>query len=463
MAKASRARVVRRLLNSSRNVVEDVPLDQMTLPNRQARRHSERQIQMLTGSLERFGPLVPVLLTADSEIVSGVARVEAARRLGWTSFPAIRITHLSRGEIEAYRVADNRLCELGTWDNEALRDALLTAEELEIDFGALGFEIAEADLIINPPGDQGGDLESFEPRPDSLLRIGDRFSVDDHVVVCGDANARETTSGLYEPGTVTAVITDPPYNCTVAHHILSHNRHGHDEFPMASGEMTDEEFYAFLLASLLTALAALVEGGLIYMFIDWRGIRTLLNAGAEAGLDLINIVVFKKNNSGMGSFYRSQHELVCVFRKPGAQHRNNIQLGRYGRNRSNVWEYPGANSFGPTRDSDLAMHPSVKNCEMIADAILDCTKRKDAVLDLYGGSGTTLIAAQRTGRIARIVELSPGYVETILRRYQAEFGRRAVHTETGLTLDDLIAHRQGQAPSPSARPPRRRVTLGGAG
>ncbi|MEZ5938629.1 MAG: DNA methyltransferase [Hyphomonadaceae bacterium] len=460
MAKANRRRSASSDAQERGRVPENFDLARAKLPNRQVRRHSERKIQCLAASLERFGPVVPIVLDADENVVCGVARVLAARRLGLKTLPAIRVMHLSREELEVYRVADNRLAELGAWDEEALRDVFVLAEDLDIGFDALGFEVAEADLILYP-GTMGGEETPSDPPSDSLLQLGDKFEIDGHEVFCGDALDPSAISQICVPGEVAAIITDPPYNVPVNGHVLCRNGRRHSEFAMASGEMSDEQFVAFLEQGLEIAKAAASPGALVYFFIDWRSVRLLLTAAHEIGLELINIAVFVKSNSGMGSFYRSQHELVGVFRKPGAQHRNNVQLGRFGRNRTNVWEYAGANAFGRTRDSDLAMHPTVKPTALIADVILDCTKRKDLVLDLFGGSGTTLIAAQRTGRFARIIEISPGYVETMLRRYQREFDRAAIHVETGLTFEDLIERRRStgqQRSDVQAKPqsPRRR-------
>lgn len=433
-------------------VVEQVSPDQLKLPNRHPRKHSEKQYAKLMASMTRFGVVVPVIVDETGEVICGVARVEAARRLGLSTIPVIRITHLSREEIHAYRIADNKLTELGDWDDDIVREILLELDDADIDLDAVGFEIAEAEALLVYPGTQGED-EPLEETPDTAVIQGDEFSLGDHSVLCADSTAPDTVERLTEQGGGAVVISDGPFNVSVNGHIMGKGRHRHDEFAMASGEMTDEAFQSFNTVVLRNAAACVAKGSLLYFFMDWRGIGTLLNAAKEVGLDYINLAVFVKTNAGMGSLYRSQHELVAIFCKPGAKHRNNIQLGKYGRYRTNVWEYRGANAFGATRDRDLSMHPTVKPVEMIADAIKDCTKRGDVVIDLFGGSGTTLIAAQKTGRIARLVEISPGFVETTLRRYEAEFGVKAIHVETGMTLDELTAHRAARAEEPVVRAP----------
>lgn len=432
--------------------VEWVPPDQLKLPNRHPRIHSEGQLSKIVASIICFGVVVPLIVTEDGEIVCGAGRLEAARLIGLETVPVIRITHLNRAQIKAYRVADSKLTELGEWDEDAVREILLELDDAEVDLDAVGFEIAEAEALFVYPGTPGED-EPLEETPEPTVIPGDSFNADGHTVLCADAGDPQTLEALVEEGEAAVVITDPPYNVPVAGHVTGKGRHKHDEFAMASGEMSDEAFLAFLIVMLRNAAACVAKGSLLYFFMDWRGIGILLNAAKEVGLDYINLAVFVKTNAGMGSLYRSQHELVAIFRKPGAKHRNNIQLGKYGRNRTNVWEYRGANSFGATRDRDLAMHPTVKPVEMIADAIKDCTKRGDVVIDLFGGSGTTLIAAQKTGRIARLVEISPGFVETTLRRYEAEFGVKAIHVETGMTLDELAEHRAAPGDEPVVREP----------
>ena len=441
-------------LAGQQSAIEQLAPDQLTVSNRHPRRHDERQIEMLIASILRFGFLIPILVTASGEIVCGAARWEAAKRLGLETIPVIRISHLSRGEIAAYRVADNKLCELAKWDYDAVREVVVSLDELNIDLDAIGFEIAEAEALLVYPGTQADDDIPPET-PDSEIRIGDVFLVAGHVVICGDACSPEVLSILREHGMAHLVFSDPPYNVPVNGHILGNGRHTHDEFAMASGEMSETQFQEFLRRSFEAAAAHAEPGALLYFCMDWRSVHLLILAAKEAALEYLNLAVFKKTNAGMGSFYRSQHELVGVFRKPGAQHRNNIQLGRYGRNRSNVWEYPGANGFGSTREADLAMHPTVKPTALVADVIKDSTKRGDIVLDLFGGSGTTLIAAERTGRRARLVEISPGYVETTLRRYEALFGDKAIHAASGLTLDELAQARRAECEGsePSAAQP----------
>jgi DNA modification methylase len=205
---------------------------------------------------------------------------------------------------------------------------------------------------------------------------------------------------------------------------------------MASGEMTDGEFRAFLKAFIAHAMTTLHDGGIAMVCMDWRHVEDLIGAGKGCGLELINLCVWNKTNGGMGSLYRSKHELVCVFRKPGAPHINNVELGRHGRNRTNVWDYAGVNSFGKGRAADLVDHPTVKPTALVADAIMDVTHRGDVVLDSFGGSGSTLLAAEKTGRKARLIELDPAYVDVAIRRWQEMTGKAAIHAASGEAFEE---------------------------
>lgn len=213
---------------------------------------------------------------------------------------------------------------------------------------------------------------------------------------------------------------------------------------MASGEMTVVEYISFLTASLRLLAQYSASGSIHFVCIDWRHVAELLAAGRQAFEELLNLCVWVKNNGGTGSFYRSRHELICVFKNGKGKHRNNIQLGQYGRNRTNVWEYPAATTFSKSGEEGklLALHPTVKPVALVADALLDCSVRGDIVLDTFLGSGTTLIAAERVGRLCYAMELDPLYVDTAVRSWQRYTGDHAVHAETGKRFDSVAADRR---------------------
>lgn len=440
---------------------EFVSPTRVKLPNRRLRIHSPRQESMLMASIAEFGFLTPIVLDDDLTVVTGELRVQAARKLGIEQIPALRVSHLSRAQLEAFRIADNKIQEHARWDEPALRDALADALANDIDLEALGFTIADADVTLAEP--LASDLDDIvTPPATSLLRPGDLFVLGAHRVLCGDAFEPEAYATLMGGTKAGMVFTDPPYNLA-ARSIGGKGRVKHREFVAANGEMSGTEFQEYLRSSTAMYSGQVDPGGLVYVCIDWRNVRYLLNAADGLGLEPIDIVIWSKTGAGMGSFYRSQHEMIVVLRVPGAPHRNNIELGRNGRHRSNVWSYAGANVFGPMRDEALAMHPTVKPVALIMDAIKDCTKRGDVILDVFGGSGSTLIAAQKTGRVGFLMEIDPAYVETILNRYRRIFGVEAVHEATGLTLLELLRQR-AEAPAgeiaPEPRPLRRRRPRG---
>ena len=324
-------------------------------------------------------------------------------------------------------------------------------EELKIEFEELiltdapieiaGFAPDEIDQIVL--GEAGNILKEgpIAPEPDAVAvaRAGDVFELGPHRVVCGSATDPEILRRLFVgDGPARLVLTDEPYNVRIAGNVT---RRSHREFAVASGEMTDAEFLAFNEAWMAAVLPCLCDGGLFGTFIDWRGYPTVFAAASKLGLKPINLIVWAKTNAGMGSLYRSQHELLPLFKKGIAPHVNNIELGRRGRWRSNLWTYPGASSLGSDARRGLKDHPTVKPTAMLEDALLDVTKRDDIVLDPFLGSGSTLIAAVKTGRVCRGVELDPLYVDVILRRYQAATGKAAVLVETGETYQALEARR----------------------
>jgi DNA modification methylase len=356
----------------------------------------------------------------------------------------IRLENLTQAQVKAYRIADNRLAEMGTWDMEFLKDELqaLTEIDASFDLTLTGFETAKIDMFLNPGEDPEEDEVPPPANGPAISRLGDLFILGQHKLVCGDALKSESYEHLLGVEKADLVFTDSPYNVPTGGHILKDNKHGHEDFAMAAGEMSDEQFEAFLRRAITQLQLFSTSGSIHYICMDWRHIAILIMAG-KSYEELKNICVWNKSNGGMGSLYRSKHELIAVFKNGKEPHINNIELGKHGRNRTNVWDYAGQSSMSTKRDKELAMHPTVKPVAMIADAIMDCSERDQIVLDPFGGSGSTLIAAEKTHRCARLIELEPKYVDVTVRRWQNLTGLKAVLVTTGQTFDELAKECQG--------------------
>jgi DNA modification methylase len=421
-------------------------------PNpRNARTHSKRQIKLIAESVKAFGFLNPVLIDGNRVIIAGHGRVEAAKRLGMTEVPVLCINHLTDDEKRAYVLADNQLAARAGWDNEILAIELqhLTEIVVDIDATVTGFEMPEIDLIIEgakatSPEDR---VEPIDRSGPALTRPGDRWRLGPHLIYCADALKMASYPPLMGDRIANVVFADPPYNIPVAGFVTSNARLAHREFPMAVGEMTEDAFIAFLKAAMTCATRFSAAGALQYWAQDWRHQFELLSAARMAGLEHLNTCVWVKDNGGMGGLYRSRHEFVGVFRVPGARHRNNVELGKHGRNRTNVWEYPGAATFSKASEEGrlIELHPTVKPVALIADALLDCSIRGDIVLDPFLGSGSTLMAAERTGRICRGIEIDPLYVDVAIRRWRRMTGDAAIHVETGADFAELETRDRGDA------------------
>ncbi len=426
--------------------VELRPLTGLRLDARNPRTHSPRQIKQIARSIEAFGFNVPVLIDAQGQVIAGHGRVLACQQLGWTEIPAIRLDHLSPDQARAFMVADNRLSDTSAWNEQLLAETLrdLSLAELDFDLEAVGFTMGEIDLRIEGLTDSPAAAADLADTPvpvavgPAVTQPGDLWLLGRHRVLCGDALEHGVYAQLMKEERAALVFTDPPYNVPIAGHVSGLGKTRHREFAMAVGEMSAAEFTAFL-ATVFGLLATHSEDGSIHFIcMDWRHLAEVLKAGSTAYTELKNLCVWVKDNAGMGSLYRSQHELVLVFKAGRAVHRNNVELGRHGRHRSNVWRYPGVNSFGRSTEEGnlLALHPTVKPVALVADALLDCSARGDVVLDPFLGSGTTLIAAERVGRRCFGLELDPLYVDTIIRRWQALTGEAAVHATRGKSFDE---------------------------
>ena len=356
--------------------------------------------------------------------------------------------HLTPNAVRAYRLADNRLAELSGWDEDILEIELQHLSEVELDFSieTIGWDHPEIDLMLDPEVQQRGDpADENVPAPQDVTvsRLGDLWLLNDHRLLCGSALEAEAFDILMAGKKAQTIFVDAPYNCKITGHVSGLGKTKHREFAMASGEMSEKEFRTFLSTNAQLLSQNAQDGAIMAMCMDWRGLLTLQLALAEAGLALINLAVWAKSSGGMGSLYRSQHELVLIAKKGSVPHINNVQLGKHGRYRTNVWRYPGVNSFGKNRMEQLSGHPTPKPVAMVADAIRDVSHRGQIVLDSFMGSGTTLLAAERTKRIAYGMDLDPGYVDLTIRRWEKMSSGVARLASTGQTFAEVEAERRG--------------------
>lgn len=409
---------------------------------RNPRTHSKQQIGQIANSIKEFGFTNPLLIDQCDTVIAGHGRLEAAKLLGLEQVPTIRLDQLSDDQIRAYVIADNKLAENAGWDREllALELQYLSDLDVEFDISVIGFEMAEIDVLIGEldPGESAGGEDEVPPirTGPSITQTGDIWAIGPHRLICGDSTDRSVYSRLLGDERAQMIFTDPPYNVPIDGHVSGLGQIRHREFAMAAGEMTESQFTEFLTAAFSHMAACSIDGAIHFVCMDWRHMREVLLAAQEPYGELKNLCVWAKTNGGMGSLYRSQHELIFVFKHGGASHINNIELGKHGRYRTNVWTYAGMNAFGSDRDSELALHPTVKPLDLVADAILDCSRRGGLILDPFAGSGTTLLAAEKTGRRAYGIELDPHYCDVVLRRL-IDSELPAIHVDSGVSFKEV--------------------------
>lgn len=435
-------------MNTAPLEVKYLAPDELKANPKNARKHRARQLRQIAESIKKFGFNNPILIDAQGVVIAGHGRLEAAKKLGLATVPTVRLDHMTEAQKRAYVISDNRLAELAGWDREILAIELQHLESLELDFEVTitGFETAEIDLLVE-------ELASDRPSPEDRLpdtdadappvtRAGDLWLLGEHRLLCGDARNSSDYGRLLGGEAAGVVFSDPPYNVRIDGNVAGRGKHA--EFAMASGEMGKSDFIAFLKTTLGLLAEHSADGAIHFICMDWRHAFELLTAGHAVYDDLKNVCVWAKDNGGMGSLYRSQHELVFVFKSGGAPHVNNVELGRFGRNRTNLWRYPGMSSLGAAERDQLALHPTVKPVALVADAIRDCSRRQAIVLDAFVGSGTTIIAAEKTGRRCYGLELEPRYVDLSVRRWQEAAGEDARHADSGLTFQETALARGAQ-------------------
>ena len=424
------------------------PIEQLRLDPKNPRSHTRKQIRQIARSIETFGFTVPVLTDADRKVIAGHGRVMACKELGWSEVPTIELGHLSPTQAKAYMIADNKLTDNSVWNDRLLAEQLqeLSLQELDFSLETIGFDMGEIDFRIEglTSGSEGEDdpadaVPAVSDEP-PVSKPGDLWLLGQHRVYCGSSLEEASYQALMIGEQAAMVFTDPPYNVKIDGHATGLGAIRHRAFAMACGEMDEVQVTKFLTDACRRLAKHSTDGAIHFVCMDWRHIGEVWAAGLEVYSDIKNLCVWTKHNAGMGSLYRSQHELVFVFKHGRAPHQNNVQLGQHGRYRTNVWSYRGANSLGRGTDEGnlLALHPTVKPVAMVADAIMDCSSRGEIVLDAFLGSGSTLMAAERTGRRCYGLELDPLYVDTIIRRWQVYTGDKAKHLTSGKTFDETV-------------------------
>ena len=418
-------------------------LSELTPNPQNARKHPKHQIRQIAASIKQFGFVVPILIDRTDGIIAGHARAEAAKLLDIQEVPTILLENLTENQVKAFMLADNKLAENAIWDPDILAVELQHLVEIdEFDVTVTGFEVAEIDSIIDEARSEREEDNAIEidETAQPITRPGDLWKLNKHRLFCGNALQEASFTKLMSTRRADLVFSDPPFNLKIDGHVGGKGAIHHREFAMASGEMNAAEFTVFLTTGLRLLSRFSSSASVHFICMDWRHIGELLAAGNQVYSELLNLCIWVKNAGGMGSLYRSRHELVFVFRNAKGRHQNNV-LGKYHRDRTNVWEYPGINTLSRQGDEGnlLALHPTCKPVNLVADAILDCSARGDIVLDSFLGSGTTLIAAERVGRICHGMELDPRYVDVAIRRWQKHTGDHAIHAESGKSFDELTA------------------------
>lgn len=388
-----------------------------------------------------------VTIGEDGNLIYGHTRVEAAKLAGLSEVPVVRLDHLTADERRAYLLADNRLALEAGWDRELLALELQDLQKLDFDLPALGFSLPEIDKLYEELDDAqaaGTDAQNDEIPQISetiITKVGDLWILGNHKLICGDARVAENYDRLLGGEEIGVIFSDPPYNVKIEGNVSGLGEVRHGDFAMASGEMTPEQFVEFLIAGYTPAAERCRDGAIAFICMDWRHMTELREAGGQVFYELKNVCIWNKKNAGMGAFYRSKYEMVFVFKKGTAPHLNTFGLGEGGRHRSNVWDYAGVSGLSQAGLDELAMHPTVKPVALIVDALKDCSGRGDIVLDNFGGSGSTLIAAHKCGRRARLIEYDPGYCDTIVRRWQVYTGKLA-KLKDGSTFEEVAKERE---------------------
>ena len=417
------------------------PVDSIQPHPENPRKHSKKHIRQVAESIRKFGFRVPVLVDGQQRLIAGHARLEACKLLGMSEVPVIAAGDLSDAQIRALMIADNKLTEIAEWDEQLLSQNFKILSELNLDFDLeiTGFEYGDIERLIVLGENSDVVPEAVETEAAPVCKPGDIWQLGEHKIICGDATDSSSYSVLLGDEQARLIFTDPPYNLP-AKSIGKVCQKNHGDFAQAAGEMSPVEFTQFLGKVFSHLCSNSVEGSIHYIFMDWRHLAEILAAGSENYSELKNLCVWAKDRAGMGTFYRSQHELVLVYKNGKATHRNNFRLGQHGRTRSNLWQFPAVRNLGAEehgkKDEALLLHPTIKPVRLIEEALLDCSKRNEIVLDPFLGSGSTLIACEKTKRRCVGIELSPRYVDVALHRWKALTGEEPVHVQSQQAYSD---------------------------
>lgn len=413
---------------------------------KRVRRSDVEQVERVARSIAKLKQAVPILIDQSGTIINGHIVAQAMSELGESEVWCAVIEHLDEDECNLLHVALNRTAETGSFDIEALGELCIEFDDLGFDLGVTGFSLPELDIIMTP---SMGDAQEEEAPVDlpkfAVSQLDDLWILGEHKLLCGDATDPDAYMVLLEGELADVIFTDMPWNIPIKGFASGLGKTKHQDFVQGAGEMSEDEFIAFACDFHELGAKHLVKGGMFYSCIDFRSVHIIMAAGMASGLRHLNTAVWNKGSGGMGMLYRNAHEFVVIFCNGQKPALNNIQLGKHGRDRTNVWSYPGANRKGSSANKALALHPTSKPTELVRDALLDVTKPGDLVLDMFMGSGTTIMAAESSGRRARGIELDPIYVDVIIKRWEQATGGTAIHAETGLSLAELAEMRADQS------------------
>ncbi|GHT98690.1 methyltransferase [Alphaproteobacteria bacterium] len=416
-------------------------------------RKNDDVVDKMVACIKEFGFRIPIVAKSDGTVVDGHLRLKAARKLAIKEVPVVIADDLTDTQIKAFRLVANQSANWAEWNEELLKLELEDLKNLDFDLDLTGFDLNEVERLLRNEEIQEDDFEESIPDENVpvISKVGDLWILGKHRLLCGDSTKMEDIKKLMDDDVADMVFCDPPYNVRI-NNIIGLGSVHHDEFVMASGEMSEQEFIDFLTIVFKNLVAVSKDGSIHYHCMDWKHIYEIIVAGRAAYTEFKQMCVWNKDNGGMGTFYRSKHELIFVFKNGTAKHTNTFELGQNGRYRTNVWDYAGINSFVSKERTEknghivsggselLKMHPTVKPVKLVADAILDCSLDGELILDLFGGSGTTLIASEETDRKCCMMELDPKYVDVIIRRWEKATGKQAILESTGKTFEEMEWH-----------------------
>jgi DNA modification methylase len=442
------------------SVIETIALELVREAARIVRKISKRAVATTKAILTQWGQVCPIVIDENGTIVAGAEFLIAARELNWKTIKAVRLQALTDADRRVLTIALARIPELSTWDDEILADEISQLLKMELPYDALdtlGFNIPEIDVLFETAADDQqpdplDDVPRTPTKAETVTRAGDIWLLGKHRIICGNALVAETYARLIGTERIRMLFSDSPYSIPIKGNVSQK----HEDFAMGVGEQSSEEFTVFLKTMIVLAIEYLADGGLAYLFMDRRHLFELQLAARDAGLSILDLCIWDKTTGGLGGLYRSQHEPIFVFKHGKAPHTNNVALGKYGRNRTNVWSVRGFASFGKGRDEALSLHPTVKPVNLLAEAIKDCTKRGEIVLDPFLGSGSVVLAAEKTGRVGYGIELEPRYVDAGIFRFQKMTGKSVTLEATGQTFDEVrserLTARENTSPDNSGNP-----------